>query len=449
MSNRRVRYVAQVNQQSPLQIKLLGSKYIANRLVVIAALSKTPTTLYNVPDNNDINVAIAGLNALGAKLIREGDRVICNTPITVDSVPTHANLYCGASGTFSRFITAVAAGLVNESITISADDKMSTRPMNDLVEALSSMGASIIDAGGKLPLSIHTKPVNNTVSVKGNISSQYISGLLLAAPLSNHGLTIHLIGEVVSRSYIQLTMDLMAKAGVKVEWQGQSLYIAPNQSYCLGEFYIPPDPVSASYFMGLGLLTRQSVTIRHFDPSICQGETNFYKVLEAMGADVKISESGLTIHAPMQLSGGEFDMGDMPDVVQTLCMLATIAKTPVIMSHIAHLAFKESNRIEDTATEMRKLNINVDTAADQMTVYPADYLIPATLDSHDDHRMAMSLALLASRGIEVIINDADVVNKSFPVYWDMMKEVGLVSAEVSDLESNIIANDSKEQQEYN
>ncbi len=412
--------------QEPRRISLPGSKYIANRLVIIAALSQQASVLHNVPLNNDINTAIVGLRELGVSIRIQGNSLYFDSGIRLSGTE-QANVYTSASGTFSRFITAVAA-LVDYPVTVTADAKMSTRPMADLFQALEQLGVSIQSEHQKLPCVVSGAVTVNQVKVAGNISSQYISALMMIGPVLANGLTIKLSGDLVSEPYIQLTQQLMQNAGVSVEWSGNLIKIAGDQCYQLAEYTIAPDPVSASYFMAFAQLSQQPCLIEHFDSQCVQGETKFYQVLQKLGMKFSNKAEGLLV-TPSQskLTGGHFDMGAMPDVVQTLAVLATQAGEPIVMENIAHLAFKESNRIEDTATELRKLGVSVETSKDSLKVFPCLDIsgVEQVIETHDDHRMAMSMALLTLVTGQLTINHAQVVAKSFPDYWEYLQQLGV------------------------
>ncbi|MCO7223088.1 3-phosphoshikimate 1-carboxyvinyltransferase [Pleionea sp. CnH1-48] len=405
-------------------VSLAGSKYTANRLVIMAALTKEPVELNNVVSNDDINTAIEGLNALGYSLKREGDRVVSKEVLSNSSDPV--NVYTAHSGTFSRFVTAVAA-LQSKDITITGSNKMNSRPMIELFSALRQLGVSVSSESDTLPAVIKGPIQQAQCDIDASRSSQYVSALLLAAPASEHSLDIRLVGKQVSQQYIEMTTALMKEWGVEVEHLSDNHYRVPaGQMYKGGSYTIAPDPVSSSYFMGAAAINGGSVTLQHFDFDSLQGEAGFYKVLEQMGCDIIRRGNSLEVRREKSLKGLEIDMGEMPDVVQTLAAVACFSEGTTVMKNIAHLAYKESNRIADTATELKKTGIHVDFGADYLAV-TGGQARGALLETYDDHRMAMSLGLLGGRVEGIMINEAEVVAKSFPDYWDKLNFIGIKS----------------------
>ncbi|MGB0495997.1 MAG: 3-phosphoshikimate 1-carboxyvinyltransferase, partial [Kangiellaceae bacterium] len=311
------------NGNKELSIQLPGSKYIANRLLPLCALATSQSMLKNVVDNDDILAATEGLTALGYHLdksatalkitprLANGSRHINHSIIEFN---THH------SGTFSRFVTAIAA-LESIPIKINCSEKMATRPMQELFDALRDLGVKIESPNDRLPAIITGPLVDNRCQLDASRSSQYLSALLIIAPLLKDGLKIELIGKQVSNAYVEMTIDLMKRMNVNVERAGNEIMVAAGQSYRGIEFEVPGDPVSSSYFMGLAAISGQTIRIDAFDHSSLQGESKFYKVLEKMGVKFKKDQSSLTIISDGELNGIEVDMGEMPDVVQTLAVV--------------------------------------------------------------------------------------------------------------------------------
>lgn len=404
-------------------VQLPGSKYIANRLIPLCAMATTPSVLNNIVDNNDIQAAIAGLRALGYQLNLEGNQL--NIQPRKGPLTKPVTLNTMHSGTFSRFISAIA-GLESVSVTIECSEKMATRPMQELFSALDEIGISVETSNQKLPATISGPALNRTCELDASRSSQFLSALLMIGPLLKQGIEIKLIGHQVSSSYVDMTLFWMNKLSVEVNQAEQMYSIDGGQTYKGINVTIPGDAVSASYFMGLAGIVGGQVEILSFDYNSLQGESKFYQVLEKMGMSFERTDRGLIAFCSGQLTGIEVDMGEMPDVVQTLAVMACFAKGKTHISNIAHLAYKESNRIKDTAIELLKTGIKVE--------YGEDYLIieggipeAAELETYDDHRMAMSMALLGAKTKGIKIKDPEVVNKSFPDYWKLMSDCGLDS----------------------
>jgi 3-phosphoshikimate 1-carboxyvinyltransferase len=407
-------------------VLLPGSKYIANRLVPMCALADGESTLHNVVQNDDINAVIEGLNNLGYRLTLNSSTLQIKPKVTELAHAVSLNTH--HSGTFSRFVTAIAA-LESVSVFIDCSEKMATRPMTEIFETLGSLGVTINTANDCLPARIKGPILNSNCQIDASRSSQFLSALLIIAPVLSKGLTIQVNSEQVSSSYVDMTLYWMAKLGVNASRDDSSFKIGREQSYQGRELTIPGDVVSASYFMGLVAIAGGHLTIREFDFDSVQGEVDFYKVLEKMGVKFERAGNDLVISSTGRLSAVEVDMGEMPDVVQTLAVVACYATGKTRITNIEHLAYKESNRIIDTANEIAKTGIVVNYGKDFIEVEGGKPKA-ATINTYEDHRMAMSMALLGSKTAGVKILDADVVTKSFPDYWRLMSQVGLESITV-------------------
>ena len=409
-------------------VTLPGSKYIANRLLPLCALAKTESRLSNVVANDDIQTAAAGLSQLGYQITSQGNELLISpreNPATLS-----AEIYTAHSGTFSRFVAAVAA-LEEVPVSINCSDKMATRPMSELFESLRSLAVQIETPNDCLPANITGPIQGNECELDASRSSQYLSALLIIAPLLNDGLKIKIKGEIVSRAYVDMTIQLMEKMGVSVQENEQGFYVAPGQSYLGIDFAISPDPVSSSYFMAAAAISGGEVLLKNFDRKSLQGEAAFYQVLQQMGCVVEFRDDDLWIKGPEQLQAVTVDMGGMPDAVQTLAVVACFAEGTTRISNIEHLAYKESNRIEDTANELRKTGVNIESGKDFLNIQGGQPR-PAEINTHDDHRMAMSMALLGIKTPGISILDSQVVAKSFPDYWSFLKRIGLNSTQQSE-----------------
>jgi len=405
-------------------VQLPGSKYIANRLIPLCALASTPSVLSNVVDNDDIQAAISGLKALGYQLTLNKAHLEINPRKT----PTQqeANLNTGHSGTFSRFVTAIAA-LETVPVNIECSRKMATRPMNELFSALSELGVSIKSSNQKLPATI-TGPITSVqCQLDAGRSSQFLSALLMIAPVLEQGLDIQLVGNQVSSSYVDMTLFWMGQMGVEVERGNGRIRIPGGQSYQGLTTTVAGDAVSASYFMGLVGIAGGQIEIQSFDHQSLQGESKFYTLLEQMGMSFEKTETSIIVSGNGHLKAIDVDMSEMPDVVQTLAVMACFASGTSKITNIAHLAYKESNRIKDTAAELKKTGIKVEFGDDFLKIEGG---LPqsATIETYQDHRMAMSMALLGAKTHGITILDHSVVNKSFPNYWEKMRQCGLDSS---------------------
>jgi len=414
-----------------VNITLPGSKYLANRLLILSALATGESTLINMPINDDILTAIKGLSLLGANFIWSDHTLRC-TGIHWNNVASELHINSHHSGSFSRFVLPLLA-ISERRIHLSGSDKMNTRPMGELFKVLEKLGAHIESNGEQtLPISIQGPLIGGTVEMSGETSSQYISALLLSGAAFPKGIHIELSAEPVSKPYLEMTADLLSTYGVNVIKSDdlKSFDIQPNQTLQAVEYELESDPSSASYFLAAAAITAGHICITNFVPEqSLQGEAKFSDLLKSMGCKIWSDDSGYHCQGPECLKPISVDMCDMPDVVQTLAVVASFAEGKTEITNIATLAFKESNRIEDTATELRKLNLKVETTADSITILGVNnennLENNVTFDTYDDHRMAMSLALFSLRLNSVKMNDHQVVSKSFPTYWNYMEQLNI------------------------
>lgn len=415
------------------EVEIPGSKYLANRLITLAALAKGSSTFHGVPDNDDINTAVSQWETLGMRV--EGKVGNQNEPLVLLGVdgklshPPTGKIFSGASGTFSRFISAVLA-LSAEPILLSGDAKMNTRPMADLFVTLRSLAAKVDSDNDRLPAQIQGPLRGGKATISGSVSSQYISALLLVGPYMQADFHLQVEGEVVSKKYIDMTVDLMRRFGADVKTVDDGFMVSTQQVYQGQQVAIEADPVSSSYFMAIAALTGGTISIKRFNHDSLQGEAKFPELLERMGCKVQRENELLTITGPSDgLIGIDADLKTMPDIGQTLAILAACASGKTHLRNISHLKYKESDRIADTAKELRKLGIDVSYDDNNMIVQGGE-ITGGEIQTYDDHRMAMSFALLGLKTKNLVINDAQVVSKSFPTYWQTLESLGIQVSEV-------------------
>ncbi len=406
------------------EINVPGSKYIANRVLIIAALADGITTITNVPDNDDINHSIQALKHLGINIKQDHDTleiIGCSGKLNVKG----KKLDVGESGTLMRFITCVAA-LSNDKIHITGSQRICQRPVGELLDALGNLGVKVKSNAGCPPIDfLEGKLVGGTTNISGNVSSQYISGLLLVAPFAEKDVVINLTTELVSKKYVDLTIDLMEKFGVVVVRNEYKCFrVKAGQKYTGMKFSVPGDWSSANYFFAIAALLKGKIKVKNLNLNSKHGEARFISVLEKMGCYIEKGSDFIIVTGPEQLLGIDIDMEPMPDTVQTLTALAPFAMKKTIIRHIENLKYKECDRINDTAFELRKMGCRVETTNDAMIIYPS-VLNSAVVDTHSDHRMAMSMAIigLVQEGIKIM--NPECAGKSFPGYWDKLKEIGV------------------------
>jgi 3-phosphoshikimate 1-carboxyvinyltransferase len=405
------------------RIVVPGSKYQANRALILAALSQQPCVIHPVPDNDDIFRVQEGLRALGAHVTKSADRVEI-TPFSTPSTMQSATLFAGASGTFARFALALAS-IGSKPITVDGTARLRERPMSDLAQALRTLGAKVEGQNDALPLTVTGPLRGGRCELPGHISSQFVSALLMVAPFAQHDIEIVLTSTLVSRNYVDMTITMMRALGVEVKTTENGFFVRASQTYRGGEIKLEADPCSASYFMAAAALTGGDIELPGFNFDSVQGEAQFWRVLEKMGVKIDRTVDGIRVSAKANtLRGVDVDMGDLPDVVQTLAILAANADGVTRIHNIGHLVHKESNRIFDTALELKKMGVHVEATADSLVIVGGK---PhgALIETHHDHRMGMSFAIAGLKTADVKLDDENVVNKSFPQFWQSLQSLGV------------------------
>lgn len=404
-----------------VQMKVPGSKSITNRALLLAALAERPFTLTGVLDSDDTRVMMNCLRDLGFQVdhdLRSGEATTAR-PAGASRIPaSSAQLFVGNSGTTVRFLAAML-GLGRGTYQLDGVPRMRERPIQDLLDGLQQLGIDAAsDAGtGCPPITIRTTGWRGgRVQVKADISSQYLSGLLLAAPFGNGETVIEVVGDAVSEPYIAMTVAMLRDFGLIVEVEGSSYRVPGGQMIQRADFAIEPDASSASYFFAAAAITGGSVTVPGLGFDSLQGDARFADVLRRMGCEVQDTKEGITVAGNGTLHGLEIDMNAISDTVMTLAAVACFADGPTTITNVAHIRHKETDRLKAVATELRKLGIRVDERPDGLTIHPGP-MHGAAIDTYDDHRMAMSLALIGLRVPGVLINNPACVAKTYPSFW--------------------------------
>ena len=410
-------------------VRLPGSKSISNRTLLLAALAEGTTTIHDLLASDDTLVMLNALLALGIKWEQLDDRthIIHGTGGTL---PVHeADLFMGNAGTAIRPLTAALA-VIGGDYTLHGVSRMHERPIGDLVDALNKAGTQIEYTGveGYPPLRIRRGHVHaQRMAVRGNVSSQFLTALLMAAPLmaKAHAVTIDVEGELISRPYIEITLNLMRRFGVAVEQDGwQSFTVQPGQHYASpGSIHVEGDASSASYFLAAGAIAGGPVRVEGVGRDSIQGDVRFAEALEAMGATITRGDNWIEAKSNGPLKAIDADFNHIPDAAMTLAVAALYAEGTSTLRNIASWRVKETDRLAAMATELRKLGAQVEEGADYISVTPPAEIAPAAIETYDDHRMAMcfSLATLdgaARRGNRMRIVDPKCVAKTFPDYFD-------------------------------
>ncbi len=423
-------------------VKLPGSKSISNRVLLLAALSRGVTSVRDLLDSDDTRVMLDALRTLGVswqRLQRDGaptdDYLIegCDGQFPV----READLFMGNAGTAIRPLTA-ALSLQRGRYTLKGVPRMHERPIGDLVDGLAQIGARITYLGrpGYPPLRVEPADVRIDVPirVRGDVSSQFLTALLLALPrlpAASGRIRIEVVGELISRPYVQITLSLLERFGIAVEREGWSAFtLAAGVPYLSpGEVFVEGDASSASYFLAAGAIGGGPVRVEGVGRSSIQGDVRFAEVLARMGARVAMHDNAIEVHGVDDPHGRlraiELDCNPIPDAAMTLAVAALFARGTTTLSNIGSWRVKETDRIAAMATELRKLGASVEAGDDSLRVTPPVHWIspPEGIDTYDDHRMAMCFSLAAFGPVAVRINDPGCVAKTFPEYFRVFESI--------------------------
>lgn len=403
-------------------VSVPGSKSIANRALICAALARSESLISNCAPGDDTEAMIDALQILDVGIERNADEVQVSRSLNLEA--THElQLNANLAGTTSRFLTALCS-LRAGTTTIDGDATLRMRPMLDLHKALRDLGARVspVNNDGYLPVRVcRGDQWQAKVAVSATMSSQFTSGLMMIAPRLPSGLEILLSQEIVSRGYIEMTVGVMRAFGVNTDFSGNQIWVSPGE-YQGTNFTVEPDASSASYPLGAVAISGGSVTIEGLSRSSLQGDVEFVDLLARMGCDVSESHEGLKLSRQKErpLLGIEVDMSQISDCVPTLAVVAMFAETPTQISGVGFIRSKESDRIGDLISELRKLGANISETHDGMVIAPAS-LHGASLETHHDHRLAMAFALIQREVDGVVINNPEVVSKSWPNYFDTLR----------------------------
>jgi 3-phosphoshikimate 1-carboxyvinyltransferase len=407
-----------------------GSKSITNRALVCAALADGVSTLTGALDSEDTRVMIEGLGRLGIDVASHNAGTHLKVNGAGGEIPAlEADIFCANSGTTIRFLTAVAT-LGHGSFRLDGVERMRQRPIGDLLAALKQLGAHAASENGDNcpPVVVHSKGVRGgTARLRGDISSQYLSGVLLAAPAARGPVELIIDGPLVSQPYVRMTLEVMKSFGVVVDTADdlQQFQVAAPQRYHACKYAIEPDASAASYFWAAAAICGGEITVEGLTANSLQGDVAFVDCLENMGCKVRRDPSSTTIIGPA-LRGIDVDMNAISDTVQTLAVVAVFADGPTRIRQIGHIRHKETDRIAAVAKELRKLGVDVAEHDDGVTIDPANGkkpLMAALIETYHDHRMAMSFALAGLRIPGLRIANPSCVEKTYPRFFEDLAEL--------------------------
>ena len=416
-------------------VHLPGSKSISNRTLLMAALAKGTTRIMDLLASDDTLVMLNALSTLGVKWTQtEGTQNYVIEGVNGPFPVKKADLFMGNAGTAIRPLTAALAAMDGDYI-MRGVARMHERPIGDLVDALNEVGADIEYTGqpGYPPIHIKAGHIRaHNLKVRGDVSSQFLTALLMASPLlaRQHDVRIEVIGELISKPYIEITLNMMQGFGVEVKREGWQAFIIEA-----GSFYRSPDTIhvegdasSASYFLAAGAIAGGPVRVEGVSADSIQGDVRFVEALQQMGAVITFGDNWIESRSDGALKAIDADFNHIPDAAMTIAIVALYADGPSTLRNIGSWRVKETDRIAAMATELRKLGATVEEGSDWLRVTPPERILAATIDTYDDHRMAMCFSLASldgalRRGSEIRINDPQCVAKTFPEYFEVFGKI--------------------------
>ncbi len=408
-------------------VELPGSKSITNRALILAALADGTSRLEDALFSDDTRYMAESLNRLGIPV--EADEEAHSFAVHGQSgtIPaTKADLYVGNSGTSARFLTALVV-LGQGTYRIDGNKRMRERPIRDLLDSLRLFGVDATDelGTGSPPIVVQAHGfAGGRTRIRGDVSSQYLSGLLMVAPLSSNGVEIKIDGDLYSIPYVIITLRMMNGWGAVFKRDAFQRFIIPaNQTYQAQTYAIEPDASAASYFFAAAAVTGGRMVIRGLGKDSMQGDMGFLNILSAMGCRISRGVNAVEVIGPSQLNGLDVTMNDISDTVMTLAAIAPFADSPINISGIEHIRFKETDRISAVTNELRRIGVRVDERPDGLKIYPAKDIQPAEIETYDDHRMAMSFAITGLKAPGISIKNPGCVSKTFPNFWQKLEQI--------------------------
>jgi 3-phosphoshikimate 1-carboxyvinyltransferase len=412
-------------------VRLPGSKSISNRVLLLAALAEGTTEVKALLDSDDTRVMLEALKQLGVNWTRhEGTDDYRVEGIGGVFPVKQAELFLGNAGTAFRSLSAATA-LAGGDYLLKGVPRMHERPIGDLVDAVRQLGAQVEYLGneGFPPLKMAPAMLKEVaeVTVKGNVSSQYLTGILLSAPLLGREVTVRVDGELISKPYVEITLNLMKRFGVEVKRNGWQSFVVPATKYkSPGSIEVEGDASSASYFLAAGAIGHGQTRVEGVGRNSIQGDVRFAEALARMGAEIDFGPNWIQcrLGCADKLHAIDLDCNHIPDAAMTLAVAALFAEGTTTLRNIASWRVKETDRIAAMAIELRKVGATVEEGTDYIKVTPPAQLTPnAVIDTYDDHRMAMCFALVSLGGVPIRINDPKCTAKTFPTYWEVFKGI--------------------------
>lgn len=403
------------------------SKSVTHRAIILASLARDTSVIKNALLSDDTLHTINALRTFSVAIEQKGSTLTI-TGTAGNLKASKAPVDLGNSGTSMRLLTAVAAMAYGKTI-LTGSDRLKERPMSDLLSSLRNLGITVssIHGDGCPPIEITgSKIKGGKVKITASLSSQFVSALLLIAPFAKSETEIIVRGLLRSKPYVNLTIQLMERFGIRVHNDDHEAFIIPpNQTYLAQEYKVEGDYSSGGYFLAAAAITDGKVTVSNLSPHSAQGDKYLLEILKRMGCAVKINSDRIIVERVDKLQAVSIDMADYPDIVQTVAGIAAYAEGKTHITNIGHLTHKETDRIKDTAEELSRIGVKTDYSKNSLTIIggrPKGGIV----DTHGDHRMAMSMAVAALAAEKpTIIKNANVVSKSYPHFFEDLKKIGV------------------------
>jgi 3-phosphoshikimate 1-carboxyvinyltransferase len=423
--------IVPINHPLNATVRVPGSKSLTNRALLIAALANGTTKITNALFSDDSRCFANALKTLGFDVqLDEANHEMTVTGLGGRIPATKAELFIGNAGTAARFLSAFLT-LGHGEYILDGDARMRERPIGDLVEALEQLGCDIqplqkVESGKRIcpPVKINASGLKGgNTKIAGDISSQFLSALLMVAPYAKNEIEITLSTELNSKPYVDMTLAIMKDFGLEVQRSGYQSFAIPLTNYRLPltNYQIESDASAASYFFAAPAICGGTVRVENISRNSLQGDIRFLDILERMGCTVSETDNCILVTGHSPLHGIDVDMRDIPDTAQTLAAIAPFADSPTRIRGIASARVKETDRVHATCTELARLGVRVEEYKDGMTIYPAEKMRPAVIQTYNDHRMAMSFALIGLRVAGIVIENPSCVSKTFPDYFEVLE----------------------------
>jgi len=415
------------NMKPRCEVAVPGSKSFTHRILIASALSGGRCSIGNALFSEDTLLTMKALRQMGIRIEEKSDNRLLVYGNSGVLQPSTEPFYLGNSGTSIRLLTAVAA-LGKDTFKLLGNARMNERPIQPLIDALSQIGVEVRSTSnnGCPPVEVNGENlVGGAVDIDCRISSQYLTGLLLIAPCTERGLEIKVTQGPVSRPYVDMTIDVMSEFGIAIDRQGYDRFqVAGKEAYRAGAYGVEADGSQAGYFWAAAAICRKAVKVKGLSKDSCQGDVNFSKVLESMGCAITNEPDGITVSGGDRLRAVEIDMGDMPDMVPTLAVVAAFAEGTTVIKNVSHLKSKESDRLTSVVNELVKMGIAARCNDDELIVTGGKSR-GAEIETYGDHRIAMSFAVAGLAAPGTIIRDERCVDKSFPTFWKVFGGMNL------------------------